>query len=90
MSSRSISILYDYHDHPIFFQGHTGNIVTASDTAELQPGMLYIGSGGNLTVTTRGGSVLPFVNVPDGTFLPMIVIKVHATGLTASNILILR
>lgn len=50
---------------------------------------LYIGTGGDVAVIPRdGGSVKTFKNVPDGTILPMSVIKV-ATGTTASDILAL-
>jgi hypothetical protein len=47
--------------------------------------VLYIGSGGNLTVLTAGGQTVLFSNVLGGTFLPVQVIKVFSTGTTASN-----
>ena len=47
--------------------------------------VLYIGSGGNLTVLTAGGQTVLFSNVLGGTFLPVQVLKVFSTGTTASN-----
>ena len=46
---------------------------------------LYIGTGGNVTVTLESGNTVTFQNVPDGHFLPILV--THLTGGTASNIL---
>lgn len=48
---------------------------------------LYIGTGGNLTVTMIGGQVVTFINVVDGTFMPIQVRKVWATGTDAADIL---
>jgi len=51
--------------------------------------VLYIGTGGNIKVTTSGNDIVTFVNVQDGTFFPINVLKVFATGTTASNIIAL-
>jgi hypothetical protein len=51
--------------------------------------VLYVGTGGNVRVTTSGNDILTFVNVQDGTFFPINVIKLWATGTTASNIIAL-
>ena len=83
-------ILYSHGGHPIFFQAEEGAAVSPSDTDTFKLGTLYIGNGGNLVVQTRLGSVLVFVNVPDGSFLPIMVNKVLSTGTTAYNILVLR
>jgi len=52
---------------------------------------LYIGTAGNLTVTTIGNDVVKFFSVPAGTVLPVQVIKVWAvsSGTTANNIIAL-
>ena len=62
-------------------------------------GSLYIGTGGNIAVmpwyngesnsasTTGVLGAKIFLNVPNGTFLPIGCTKVFATGTTASNIL---
>ena len=52
--------------------------------------VLYIGAGGDLRVTTVGGDDLTFVGVNTGTFFPVQVLKVWATGgTTATNIVAL-
>lgn len=51
--------------------------------------VLYVGVGGNIKVTTSGNDIVTFVNVQDATFFPINVLKVFATGTTASNIIAL-
>lgn len=51
--------------------------------------VLYVGTGGNLHVLTHGGDDVVFANVVGGTFLPVQVIKVFASGTAASNIVAL-
>lgn len=48
---------------------------------------LWIGTGGDVTLTTKGGNTVTFANVPDGTLLP--VRATHVTAATASDILAL-
>ncbi len=50
---------------------------------------LYIGVGGNLTVTMASGQMLSFSSVPDGSLLPLRVLRVHASGTTADDIVAL-
>jgi hypothetical protein len=47
---------------------------------------LYIGGAGNVKVTTIGGDEIIFFAPPVGSVLPVQVIKVHATGTTATLI----
>ena len=71
--------------------------VTPSDTANIPsvPGgtnngcVLYVGSAGNLRVQTVGGDDVTFNNINTGAFIPVQIVKVYATGTTASNILAL-
>ena len=51
--------------------------------------VLYVGSGGNLKVTTIGGDDVVFSNIQDGVFIPVQVLRVWATGTTASGIVAL-
>ena len=51
--------------------------------------VLYVGSGGNLKVTTIGGDDVVFSNIQDGVFIPVQVLRVWATGTTASSIVAL-
>jgi len=61
--------------------------VTKSDSTILNSVALYVGTGGNLTVTMAdGGNDVVFKNVPSGTFLPIAVTKVK-DATTATDIL---
>ncbi len=60
--------------------------VTPSDTAIIAARALYVGTGGNVTLTTVQGVDVLFANVPDGTILPVRVKRVKATLTAASNI----
>lgn len=51
--------------------------------------VLYVGTGGNLRVLTASGQDVTFANIIGGTFLPVQVLKVFATGTAASNIVAL-
>lgn len=64
--------------------------VTPNDGADLAnvARALYIGTAGNLKVTTKGGSEITFANVPAG-ILPVSVSRVWATGTAASGIIAL-
>ncbi len=65
-------------------------VVTPHDTNNLaNAGVLYVGTGGHVAVTTAGGNDVIFTNVGDGGFLPVFVSKVRTTGTTAANILVL-
>ena len=71
--------------------------VTPSDTANIPSVsggtnngcVLYVGSAGNLRVQTVGGDDVTFNNINTGAFTPVQIVKVYATGTTASNILAL-
>jgi len=74
--------------------------ITPSDTAIIpnvstQDGsgnngcVLFIGTGGDIKVKTAGGDEVTFTNVADGTFFPVQVVRVFATGTTASEIIAL-
>ena len=47
---------------------------------------VYVGTGGDLTVTMKGGQDVVFANIPDGTILPIRVSRIKATGTTATDI----
>lgn len=64
--------------------------VTLSDSALLpRTRALYVGTGGNLKVTTAYGTDVTFANAPSGSILPLQVTKVWSTGTTAANVLAL-
>lgn len=51
--------------------------------------VLYVGTGGTLKVLTSGNDIVTFVNIQDGIFLPVNVLKVFSTGTSALNIIAL-
>jgi hypothetical protein len=64
--------------------------ITLSDSTVLETTRaLYIGVGGNLTVTMAYGNDVTFVGLAAGTILPIQVTKCLATGSTAASILAL-
>ena len=78
-------------------QGRSAAAVTPSNTSNIpsvstQDGsgnngcVLYVGGVGNLKVLTVGGNEVTFTDVPTGTFVPVQVLRVFATGTTATNI----
>lgn len=71
----------------------TGNFVavTPSDTVALTSGCraLYVGTGGTVKVKNDAGAAVEFVNVADGTVLPVATRFVLSTGTTASDIVAL-
>ena len=76
---------------PVNFTGVSGDAVTPSDTGALTVGQLFVGTGGDVAVKFPSQSItVVFKNVPDGSFLPIYVVKVLSTGTTASDIVILR
>lgn len=78
-------------------QGRSAAAVTPSDTANIpsvstEDGsgnngcVLYVGGGGNLKVLTVSGDEVTFVNIQDGSFVPIQVLRVFSTGTTSTNI----
>lgn len=65
-----------------------GFIISPSDTDYLPfvPRAVYVGGSGTLAVLTAGGDIVILVGTLVGTILPIRVIKVFATGTTASNL----
>lgn len=61
--------------------------ITPDDTADLETAAraLWIGTGGDLRVTTAGGETVTLRNAANG-LLPIRTARVHATGTTASDI----
>ena len=50
---------------------------------------IYVGVGGDITLTTRRGTSLLFKSVPTGTVLPVQAQLVAGTGTTATNLIAL-
>lgn len=78
-------------------QASRATVVTKSDTVDIpNPGngqvegcVLYVGTGGILRVLTAGGDDVTFQGVPNGTFIPVQVVRVFDTTTTALNIVAL-
>jgi hypothetical protein len=78
-------------------QHYHGALVTPSDTKTLQESLyasnrsscLYIGVGGDVHVLTAGGDDVTFYSLPGGSFVPVHVAKVFATGTSALSIIAL-
>lgn len=64
-------------------------VVTPNDSTVLNAGVLYVGTGGDVTVDTLNSTNKTFKNVADGSILYVMVTKVYATGTTADDLLIL-
>ena len=46
----------------------------------------YVGVGGDITVLTGAGDVVQLKDVPQGSVIPLEVVRVNATGTTASSL----
>lgn len=77
-----------YNSSSIFTDSATVSIYNGEDDST--GCVLYIGTGGVLSVVTEGGDEVEFLNVPTGSFFPVQVIKVKKPESGASDILALR
>ena len=67
-------------------------LVSPSDSTDLTyvTRAVYVGNGGALTVNMAdSGTAITFANVPDGTTLPIRVIRIKNTGTVAADIIAL-
>lgn len=71
---------------PIYRDGSNGNI-TPSDVADNIYDGLFVGTGGDVAIEYKNGKQQVIKNVGDGEYIPESVVKVLATGTTATNIL---
>jgi len=70
---------------PMYPGGATA--ITTSDTTLLAtPSVVYVGSGGSVKVTTAQGDDVTFVGLLSGAIIPVQVIRVWATGTTATSL----
>ena len=72
------------HRNDLIAQGAAA--VTPSDSAFVSFVGLYVGGAGNIAVTGGDGADVSFSSVPGGTILPLRIIRVKATGTTASGL----
>jgi hypothetical protein len=70
---------------PMFPAG--AQAVSPSDSDNLDnPSVIYVGTAGDVKVTTANGDVATFTGVLGGAVLPVQVIRVWATGTTATDL----
>ena len=62
--------------------------ISPSDVSYLPylPRAIYVGASGNLAVLTAGGDIVILAAAVAGSILPIRVVKVFATGTTASSL----
>lgn len=58
--------------------------INAQATPQKTPCALYAGVGGDIKVKTANDEEVTFKNVPDGTFIPVLVKQVFDTGTDAT------
>jgi len=81
------------HPSPTFPQYPGGAYaITPSDTANIplpngHSCVVYVGTGGNIQVTTSNGDTATFTNLNSGSILPVQVTKVWATSTTALGLI---
>ena len=65
--------------------------VSPNDSTDLAiyPASLFIGGTGGVKVDMLDGGTVTFINIPDGTFLPILVKRVYSTGTDATDIIAL-
>lgn len=64
--------------------------VTPNDSTVIEPPKaVYIGTGGNLTVTNDAGAHVLFKNVANGQILDIRPTRIRATGTTAADLVLL-
>lgn len=66
--------------------------VTPSNNITFVPALngLFVGTGGIVQILTPAGNVVEFLNVPNGTTLPVQVSQVQSTNTTATAIVGLK
>lgn len=80
------------HGQAINFQASNAAAITPNDGANLPNTArgIFIGGDGNITVDMLDiGTNITFVGVQGGTFLPLMITKVYATGTTATSLIAL-
>lgn len=65
-----------------------GEEITPADGADaaFRPSVLYVGTSGTLRIRDTKGNVINYVNIFGGTWLPILVTRVHDAGTTCTGI----
>lgn len=83
-----MSDLFENHASTLMSPAASVFAITANDAVDLQQQTraIYVGQGGNVTLTTASGQTATFVNVADGSILPLRVQRIYQTGTTATGL----
>ena len=68
--------------------GQTAFAITPHNSTKflLRVRAFYVGVGGDITVLTGAGNVVQLKDVPQGSVIPLEIVRVNATGTTASSL----
>ncbi|HEX5305756.1 MAG TPA: hypothetical protein VFW82_06715 [Dyella sp.] len=79
---------FDYNATGLDSPATDAAAITPSDTTDLTntTRAIYVGTGGDLKVKMRGGQTVTFKAVPQGSTLPLRVLRVLSTGTTAADL----
>jgi len=86
----SNSIQLSQRGTAVKLQGEFPTNVTKSDTTEYSPTPIFVGTAGNVTLMSADGSTSLFLNIANGTFMPVIATRIMSTGTTASDFVIFK
>ncbi len=66
----------------------SAEVVTPSDTTQFGPSLIthYGAAGQTISVVTEGGQTVNFVNLPIGHTLPVLCVRVRATGTSSTSV----
>lgn len=68
------------------FPGGAQAVVPSDTVMFASPSVIYVGTSGDVQVTTAQGDVVVFSNLPAGSVIPVQVDQVWVTGTTAANL----
>lgn len=60
-----------------------------NNEASPSTGGIFVGTGGNIAVVRTNDTVVNFLNVPDGAYLPVVAKRINATDTDAADIIFL-
>lgn len=69
----------------------SAEVIAPSDTVNFSAlsTAIYVGTGGRADIVLANGAVIPFLNIPSGTTVPIQAKRVNSTNVSASNMVCL-
>jgi S1-C subfamily serine protease len=89
MIERSINSPYDENGDAVSYATKAVAVTTSDSTVIARTRGIYVGGAGNIAVTMADGGDVTFTAIGVGTIHQIGVVKIKATGTTATNILAL-